>query len=62
MAAGASALMEKPVEPAALLKTIREVLSEGKETQLRRLCGYEGGTRHIPKGRASVTAGRHDHF
>jgi DNA-binding NtrC family response regulator len=62
LAAGASALMEKPVEPAALLKTIREVLSEQNTTRLRRLCGYERGTRHIPSARTPVIAGRHDHF
>jgi two-component system, NtrC family, phosphoglycerate transport system response regulator PgtA len=61
-AAGACALMEKPVEPAALLETIRKVLSERNETRLRRLCGYDGGTRHIPAGRAPVAAGRGDHF
>lgn len=47
LAAGASALMEKPVEPAQLLKTISEVLNEGAETRLRRLCGYEADTRHV---------------
>jgi DNA-binding response OmpR family regulator len=56
MAAGASALMEKPVEPAALLQTIRAVLSEGNETRLRRLCGYEGGTRHVSPADTHLTA------
>ena len=44
LSAGASALMEKPVDPVQLLETISEVLSEGNETGLRRLCGYEADT------------------
>jgi DNA-binding response OmpR family regulator len=47
LAAGVSALMEKPIEPRALLKTIREVLTEENETRLRRLCGYQDDTRHV---------------
>jgi len=54
LAAGASALMEKPVDPAQLLKMIGEVLSEGNETRLRRLCGYEADTRHVYPARVSA--------
>jgi DNA-binding response OmpR family regulator len=46
LAAGASALMEKPVEPRALLNTIGELLSEGRPTWLRRLSGYQADTGH----------------
>jgi DNA-binding response OmpR family regulator len=60
LAAGASALMEKPVEPVALLKTIGEVLSEGNETRLRRLCGYQADTRHVSPSR--MTAKRDEGF
>ena len=56
LAAGANALMEKPVEPRALLKTIGEVLTEDNETRLRRLCGYQADTRHVCASRTPVTA------
>ena len=60
LAAGASALMEKPVDPVQLLKTISEVLGEGNETRLRRLCGYEADTRHVHPTR--VTARQAESF
>ncbi|HVM51436.1 MAG TPA: response regulator [Candidatus Acidoferrum sp.] len=47
LAAGVGALIEKPVEPAGLLRTIGEVLAEADEMRLRRLCGLEGATRHV---------------
>ncbi len=48
VAAGVSALMEKPIEPEALLKTISEVLAEGGERRLARMCGYQDDTRLVP--------------
>jgi CheY-like chemotaxis protein len=58
LAAGVGALMEKPVEPTALLKTIGELLAEPGETRLCRMCGYQGDTRYVrPPGRH--LAGRH---
>jgi DNA-binding NtrC family response regulator len=50
-AAGVSALMEKPIEPTALLKTIKRVLAERPETRLRRMCGQAKGTRFVPTAR-----------
>ena len=44
LAAGAGAIMEKPIEPQALLRTISEVLAEDDQRRLRRLCGYENQT------------------
>jgi len=45
VAAGVSALMEKPIEPMTLLKTIGDVLGEPDEARLRRMCGYQKDTR-----------------
>jgi CheY-like chemotaxis protein len=42
MAAGASALLEKPIEPTAFLQTIGEVLAEPIEKRLSRRCGGRG--------------------
>jgi len=47
VAAGISALIEKPVEATALLKTVGEVLSERNEERLRRMCGYRSDTRLV---------------
>ena len=49
VAAGAGALMEKPIEVPALLKTMEELLTEPKENRLRRLCGQLGDTRYVPR-------------
>jgi CheY-like chemotaxis protein len=46
LAAGASALMEKPIDVPALLKTIEDLLAEPKEARLRRMCGYQQDTKH----------------
>ncbi len=51
VAAGVSALMEKPIEPIALLKTIDDVLAEPGEVRLRRMCGYRGDMRLVPPRR-----------
>ncbi len=48
VAAGVSALMEKPIEPIALLQTIDDVLAEPGEVRLRRMCGYRGDMRLVP--------------
>jgi len=47
LAAGASALMEKPIDVPALLKTMDELLAEPKESRLRRMCGYQQDTKHV---------------
>ncbi len=49
-AAGASALIEKPIEAPELLETLRQLLAEPKEAQLRRMCGYQDDTRYIRPG------------
>ncbi len=48
VAAGVSALLEKPIEPSALLQTIRKVLAEQGETRLNRMCGYQTDTLLVP--------------
>ena len=48
VAAGVSALMEKPVEATALLRTITAVLAERNETRLRRMTGDRSDTRLVP--------------
>lgn len=58
VAAGVSALMEKPVEATALLKTVSEVLAERNETRLRRMCGERSDTRLVPP-LTSTEPGRH---
>jgi CheY-like chemotaxis protein len=47
LAAGASALMEKPIEVPTLLQTMDELLAEPKEARLRRICGYQDDTRYV---------------
>jgi CheY-like chemotaxis protein len=47
LAAGASALLEKPIEVPALLKTMDELFAQPVEARLRRLCGYQQDTRHL---------------
>jgi DNA-binding NtrC family response regulator len=48
VAAGVSALMEKPIEATALLKTVTEVLAERNDTRLRRMTGDRSDTRLVP--------------
>ncbi len=55
VAAGVSALMEKPIEPATLLKTISDVLAEGGERRLRRMSGYQDDTRLVRGVRTAAT-------
>ena len=47
LAAGASALMEKPIDAPALLKTMEELLAEPMEARLRRMCGYQQDTKYL---------------
>jgi DNA-binding response OmpR family regulator len=47
LAAGVGALMEKPLEPAALLQTMAELLAQPKEAPLRRMCGYEDNLKYV---------------
>ena len=61
MAAGVSALMEKPIEATALLKTIGEVLAERRETRLRRMCGYQSDTRLVPPLPPREAGGQREH-
>ena len=55
LAAGASALMEKPIDVPALLKTMDELLAEPKEARLRRMCGYQQDTKHLRPPNADVS-------
>lgn len=48
LTAGAGALMEKPIEVPALLKTMEELLAEPQEHRLSRLCGHCDDTRYVP--------------
>ena len=47
VAAGASALMEKPIDAPVLLKAIGESLADPPEARLRRMSGQDQDTRHI---------------
>jgi CheY-like chemotaxis protein len=47
LAAGASALMEKPIDAPALLKTMEALLAEPMEARLRRMCGHQQDTRYL---------------
>ena len=47
LAAGVGALMEKPIDAPALLRTMDELLAEPAEARLRRMCGYQQDTRHF---------------
>lgn len=55
LAAGVGALMEKPINVPALLKTMGELLTEPKEARLRRMCGYQQDTKHLRPPNASAT-------
>jgi CheY-like chemotaxis protein len=46
LAVGAGALLEKPIEASALLRTMQELLEEKKEHRLRRQCGDLHDTRY----------------
>ena len=61
VAAGVSALMEKPVEATALLKTVSEVLAERNETRLRRMCGERSDTRLVPPLTSTEPGGHRQH-
>jgi DNA-binding response OmpR family regulator len=53
VAAGVGTLMEKPLDVAQLLESIRELLTESKEARLRRLCDCNHNVRYIPSVRPS---------
>jgi two-component system, OmpR family, response regulator len=58
LAAGASVLMEKPIDAAELLDSVQEVLREPKEARLRRLCGYQSDTKYLHSKEHSVSNNR----
>ena len=45
-AAGAGALLEKPVDVSRLMQTIEDLLNEPNEKRLARLCGFVSNTRY----------------
>jgi len=59
--AGVGALMEKPLDVTRLLGTMQELLAEPREARLRRLCGYNRDTRHVPASSSSFLRGLRDH-
>ena len=54
LAAGVGALMEKPLDAPLLLETIREVLAEGPDDRLQRMCGHNPDLRHVPSVNAAI--------
>jgi len=46
--AGVGALMQKPLDVSALLRTIADLLTEPPETRLKRLVGLHGEPRYVP--------------
>jgi len=50
VAAGAGALMQKPLDVPFLLRTITELLAEPPAIRLERLAGYHDSVRHAPPG------------
>jgi CheY-like chemotaxis protein len=59
LAAGVGALMEKPIDVPALLKTMGELLTEPKEARLRRMCGYQQDTKHLRPPNVSAAGQKH---
>lgn len=49
-AAGVGALMEKPVDPRELLRTMKEVIAEPRKVRLRRAHGRTQKIRYLPSG------------
>lgn len=49
-AAGVGALLEKPVDPSELLRTISEVIAEPRNVRLRRVHGRTQKIRYLPSG------------
>ena len=54
MAAGAGALMEKPLDIPLLLKTMAELLVEAPEERLKRLIGLDHSTRYFRPASAAT--------
>lgn len=48
LAAGVGALIEKPVDPEFLLKTMKQLLSESTETRLARMTGHAAEFHYFP--------------
>jgi len=62
LAAGASALMEKPLDLAKLLRTIRDLLAEPIEARLARMAGQRAEFHYLPpKGREPANRGEEKH-
>ncbi len=62
LAAGASALMEKPLDLAKLLRTIGELLAETIEARLARMAGARAEFHYLPpKGREPASKGEETH-
>jgi len=59
LAAGVGALMEKPIDAPALLKTMAALLAEPAEERLRRMCGYQENTRHLRPPNAGAVGHSH---
>lgn len=57
-AVGAGALLEKPIDPAVLLTTMKDLLGEPNEQRLRRLCGYIENTRFAPRNPVQTSDSR----
>lgn len=57
-AVGAGALLEKPVDPAVLLATMKDLLGEPNEQRLRRITGYIENTRFAPGNAGQIASSR----
>jgi DNA-binding NtrC family response regulator len=53
-AAGACALVEKPVDLPMLLQTIRELLAEPVQRRMKRVCNRISDFRHVPRRSGDV--------
>jgi CheY-like chemotaxis protein len=63
LAAGVDALMEKPIDAPALLRTMDELLAEPAEARLRRIYDYQQDARHFTRHfrPPNASAARHLH-
>ncbi len=59
LAAGAAALIEKPIDVPALLMTMDDLLAAPKEARLRRLCGDEPDTKRFRPAPADSAGNTH---
>ena len=58
LAAGAGALMEKPLDLPKLLRTIRDLLAEPAASQMARMAGKAGEFHYLPSNRLERSAQR----